>query len=83
MPGDGTGIRRQAVYERRPASVYPHAQRRRATCHYKLPFDWIVLAEIGMAFYAVSAIVLAFARGFYAPILLLVTCAIGLSYVAF
>ncbi|MCO5196756.1 MAG: glycosyltransferase [Anaerolineae bacterium] len=66
----------QHPFIRTPKGAGQHA-------HYKLPFDWIVLAEIGMAFYAVSAIVLAFARGVYAPILLLVTCAIGLSYVAF
>lgn len=51
--------------------------------HYKLPFDWIILAEIGLALYAWCAIVLAVARGVYAPILLLTTCAIGLSYVAY
>jgi cellulose synthase/poly-beta-1,6-N-acetylglucosamine synthase-like glycosyltransferase len=49
---------------------------------YKLPFDWIVFAELFFAVYAAVAFVLALYRGNYTSLLLLSACTIGLTYVA-
>lgn len=50
---------------------------------YKLPFDWIVLAEAALALYAVVAFVVALQVGAYTTLLLLGACTIGLAYVAY
>ena len=50
---------------------------------YQLHFDWIILIEIFLALYAIVSITIAIANGNIGPLFFLVTCAAGMSYVAF
>ena len=50
---------------------------------YRLQFDWIVIIEIALAFYAMCGIYFAVRSNNIGPLFFLVTCAVGMSYVAF
>lgn len=50
---------------------------------YQLNFDWIILVEIFLALYAMVGITVAIANGNIGPLFFLITCAAGMSYVAF
>ncbi len=50
---------------------------------YQLNFDWIIIVEIFLALYALAGIAIAIANGNFGPLFFLITCAAGMSYVAF
>ncbi len=50
---------------------------------YQLNFDWIIIVEIFLALYALVGIAIAIANGNIGPLFFLITCAAGMSYVAF
>ena len=52
------------------------------TAVYRLQFDWIVFLELLLALYAGIGIVLALIQHNWGPIFFLMTCLLGLSYVA-
>jgi cellulose synthase/poly-beta-1,6-N-acetylglucosamine synthase-like glycosyltransferase len=49
---------------------------------YRLPIDWITVVELMLAAYAIIGLVLCFWQGNYGPVLFMLTCAVGFSYVA-
>jgi cellulose synthase/poly-beta-1,6-N-acetylglucosamine synthase-like glycosyltransferase len=50
---------------------------------YRLPFDWIVVAEVFLALYSLGGLLLAFSQGNWGSTFFLTTCTIGFGYVAF
>ena len=50
---------------------------------YRLPFDWIVVAEVFLAIYSLAGLVLALSLGNWGPTFFLGMCAVGFGYVAF
>lgn len=50
---------------------------------YKLPFDRIILLELGLAAYALAGMIICLYRSNYWPILFMSTCMLGFGYVAF
>ncbi|MCZ7665724.1 MAG: hypothetical protein M5U34_00075 [Chloroflexi bacterium] len=46
------------------------------------PFDWIILAELFLALYAVAALLLAISQNSWGSTFFLATCALGFGYVA-
>ncbi len=49
---------------------------------YHLPFDWIVLIELLLAFYAAFGLILCLIQGNVGPFFFFLTCLLGFSYVA-
>jgi hypothetical protein len=49
---------------------------------YRLPFDWIVVAELLLALYAFAGLLLAVAQGSWGSVFFLGTCVLGFGYVA-
>ena len=49
---------------------------------YRLPFDWIVVAEVFLGLYAVAGLLLAISMGNWGSVFFLATCVLGFGYVA-
>lgn len=49
---------------------------------YRLPFDWIIVAELFFAGYAALALTLALQRHNYGPVLFLLSCVAGFAYIS-
>lgn len=52
------------------------------TNRYRLPGDWIILAELALAIYAAIGLVLCLQDGNFGPVLFMLTCTLGFGYVA-
>ena len=50
---------------------------------YRLPFDWIVVAEVLLAVYSLAGLLLAVSQGNWGPVFFLGMCTFGFGYVAF
>jgi len=49
---------------------------------YRLPGDWIILAEFSLALYAAIGLILCLQNGNFGPMLFMLTCMVGFGYVA-
>jgi hypothetical protein len=49
---------------------------------YRLPFDWIVIVELVLALYSAVGVALCIMNGNIGPLFFMLSCAIGLGYVA-
>ncbi|PID85839.1 MAG: glycosyl transferase [Chloroflexi bacterium] len=49
---------------------------------YRLPFDWIVIAEVFLAVYALAGLLLAISQRNWGPTVFLGSCTVGFGYVA-
>lgn len=49
---------------------------------YTLPFDWIVVIELLLAFYAVAGLLLCLKQANFGPMFFFLTCALGFGYVS-
>jgi cellulose synthase/poly-beta-1,6-N-acetylglucosamine synthase-like glycosyltransferase len=68
--------RRKHLFVRTPKGMGQHTQ-------YKLPFDWILLAEIACTLYALAGILLALQQQRFGALALLVNCAVGYGYITY
>ncbi len=74
---------RSHVFIRTPKGVVSGLKKSAAgQAGYSLAGDWIVLAELGLACYAVLGLGLSIWRGNPGPIFFMATCALGFGYVA-
>jgi cellulose synthase/poly-beta-1,6-N-acetylglucosamine synthase-like glycosyltransferase len=77
---------RRHVFVRTPKGNSPVAspeQSPLATSNvYRLPADWIILAEISLALYAAFGLILCLLNGNIGPMFFLLTCMLGFGYVA-
>jgi cellulose synthase/poly-beta-1,6-N-acetylglucosamine synthase-like glycosyltransferase len=58
------------------------AATRRPVAAYRLPIDWIVLAELLLAAYAAAGLYVCLASGNFGPFWFMLTCTLGFAYVA-
>jgi hypothetical protein len=65
------------------AEAADHPQQPRTLDGYRLPFDWIVLVEIGLALYAAVTLAFALWQGYWGALFLLSFASVGMAYVAF
>ena len=73
-----------AIFTRKNLFVRtPKGQPHNGLTAYQLPFDWILFVEIGLAIYAGIGFCYAVWHGNIGPLFLLLTCAVGFSYVAY
>ena len=66
-----------------PSKTWPNSRSATpATRPYRLPFDWIVIVELVLALYSAVGVALCILNGNIGPLFFMLSCAIGLGYVA-
>ena len=79
-------LQREHPFARTPkgqAEAADQPQQPRTLDGYRLPFDWIVLVEIGLAVYAAVTLAVAIWQGYWGALFLLSFASMGMAYVAF
>ncbi len=72
-----------AIFARQTPFVRtPKGKGKKGLQQYRLPFDWIVFVEVGLAIYAGIGLIFALYHGNIGPLFLLLTCLFGFAYVA-
>ena len=88
MPPSSRSFRKGETFHRSPigpcSAVFAigRSGARSAATHYRLPVDWIILAEVLLSAYAFTGLILCLRTGNLGPVFFMLTCTLGFAYVA-
>ncbi len=81
LPSSGADPATQKALPPRPVPN-PSPLKMQRAAGYRLPIDWIILIELLLASYAATGLARSLATGNMGPVFFMLTCALGLAYVA-